>query len=68
MSKLAEYRECLELWAKWWNGPGRRAYPFGHIRPPLTKTGEILHCTICAGALPAGETCEACGRTAEERE
>lgn len=57
------YRDILEIWVTWWNGPGRRDFR-GSVLPPLTKTGEALSCIGCAGlnTLPDGERCRACGR------
>ena len=58
-----EYRDLLELWVAWWNGPGRERFN-GVVVPPLTRTAEALACSLCAGVM-MDETCErcaACGR------
>lgn len=59
--KAEEYRDVLETWVKWWNGPGREQYR-GHILPPLTATAEALDCIGCAGIYEDGVRCKACGR------
>ena len=59
---LEEYRDLLELWCKWWNGPGRQGYR-DPVIPPLTRTAEALNCTICAGVYEhEGGRCAACAR------
>ena len=57
------YRDLLEQWVAWWNGPGRIGYR-DPVIPPLTATAEALKCLACSGAstLPSGEWCRACGR------
>lgn len=60
MSAPEKYRDLLELWVAWWNGPGRRDYT-GNVLPPLTKTGEALHCIACVG-IRIDARCAACGR------
>ncbi len=41
------YRDLLETWVAWWNGPGRRGYR-GSITPPLSETAGALNCIFCA--------------------
>jgi hypothetical protein len=60
-SRCDQYRDLLETWAAWWNGPGRQGYR-DPIIPPITATGDALRCTICAGEELSGERCMACGR------
>jgi hypothetical protein len=64
MSRCDEYRDLLETWVAWWNGPGRRSY-HDDLLPPLTRTATALNCTVCAGVgtVEAGdqERCAACG-------
>lgn len=60
LSRGDEYRDLLELWTAWWNGPGRQGYR-DPIIPPLTRTAEALACTLCAGESGEGR-CAACGR------
>ena len=60
-----EYRDLLELWVRWWNGPGRQGYR-DPVIPPLTRTASALSCVACPGvsaneAAPQ-ERCAACGR------
>jgi len=67
-TRCDQYRDLLETWAAWWNNVGR--YHFMHyISPPITKTGEVLRCSICAGLDDEmdGERCGACGRRGEIR-
>ncbi len=59
-----EYRDLLELWTAWWNGPGRKDF-MGDITPPLTRTAYALNCVICHGVDSKdteGERCQSCGR------
>jgi hypothetical protein len=61
-SKLHEYRDTLELWMQWWNGPGRENYN-SPVIPPLMRTEVALTCTLCAGVEEMdGGRCAACGR------
>jgi len=61
-SKAEEYRDVLETWVKWWNGPGRENYHH-FVVPPLTATAEAMKCIICQGVEEAdGGRCAACGR------
>jgi hypothetical protein len=60
MSRCDKYRDLLELWAEWWNGPGRNGYRYPVI-PPITKTGEALSCSLCSG-VEEKERCNVCGR------
>ncbi len=64
MTKAEEYRDVLETWVKWWDGPGHENYRH-FVVPPLTATREALACTLCAG-VDVNETppnrCQACGR------
>lgn len=62
VSRCDEYRDLLEHWAKWWDGPGRENYPADFLLPPLEKTREALTCLACAGESLNGERCAACGR------
>ena len=59
-SRCDTYRDLLETWADWWDGPGRRGYE-GNCLPPITRTGEALACLICVGVEIEGR-CAACGR------
>lgn len=61
-----EYRDLLELWTSWWNGPGRRGYA-GVVLPPLRVTAEALTCLLCKGvgateAASGPERCQVCLR------
>jgi hypothetical protein len=62
-SKFDQYRDLLESWGNWWNGPGRRDYK-GTVLPPLTRTSEALQCVFCVDAVDDGENerCQVCGR------
>ena len=60
-NKCNEYRDLLELWAKWWDGPGRDGYR-NPIIPPISKTLNALNCMICIGVKEEGERCQVCGR------
>ena len=40
-SRCDQYRDALELWTLWWNGPGRREY-HDVVLPPLRKTAEDM--------------------------
>lgn len=62
-SRCDEYRDLLELWTEWWNGPGRQGYR-DPIIPPITATGDALRCSLCAGESGEGR-CAACGRRME---
>lgn len=55
------YRDLIELWVAWWNGPGRQYY-VGQVLPPLTKTSDALVCLICKGIKDDAGRCEACLR------
>lgn len=59
-TRADQYRDLLEHWAAWWNGPGREHYRF-NLLPPVTATGEALNCSICAGEFGEGR-CAVCGR------
>lgn len=60
-TRCDEYRDLLETWAAWWNGPGRQGYR-DPVIPPITATGDALRCGICAGEDLGGERCAVCGR------
>ena len=64
MSRCDDYRDLLEVWTQWWNGPGREGFK-GFVLPPLTPTAEALNCTICAG-VATDHRCKACGRNLEK--
>ena len=64
MSKSEGYRDALELWVSWWNGPGREDYR-GVVLPPITLTGDLLQCRLCQGVIAEGERCAACDRRLE---
>ena len=53
-----QYRDLLELWAAWWDGPGRKHYE-GYIVPPLRATRETLGCMVCCG-IQTDDRCQAC--------
>jgi len=59
-SRCDQYRDLLEAWAHWWDGPGRDRFN-GHVLPPLSDTASALACMLCAGAHEHGR-CAACGR------
>lgn len=59
--KAEEYRDVLETWVNWWNGPGREGYR-GFVVPPLSATNKVLYCIGCAGIYEDGARCKACGR------
>jgi len=48
MANPNEYRDLLDHWCKWWDGPGRENYK-GNILPPLTRTREVMSCLGCVG-------------------
>lgn len=50
-SRAEQYRDLLETWAAWWNNIARYSFP-SDIRPPITATGEALHCLACKGVGP----------------
>lgn len=60
-NKFEEYRDLIELWVRWWDGPGRWNYT-SMIVPPLTKTREALACIACCDLENEGARCMACGR------
>jgi hypothetical protein len=60
VSRCDEYRDLLELWVAWWNGPGRHGYR-DPVIPPLARTADALACLACAG-IRIEARCEACGR------
>lgn len=60
MSRCDQYRDLLERWSAWWNGPGREQF-HGAVLPPLTDTAAALTCTVCVGTWAEGR-CAACGR------
>lgn len=62
-----EYRDVLELWCIWWDGPGRRSYA-GNILPPLKRTREVMSCVVCAGVDIEEGRCEVCGRAGAGKE
>ena len=63
-SRCDQYRDLLEHWAAWWNGPGREGYQHSSgLLPPIERTGGALSCTICAGITDEDEgRCQVCGR------
>ena len=67
-TKLQEYRDALETWAEWWDGPGRQHYRH-FVKPPISATQEALRCIGCAGPdePPPGERCKMCGSTGDLR-
>lgn len=62
-TRAHEYRDLLERWLAWWDGPGQKGFN-GMVVPPLTVTLETLSCQICQGLVEEGR-CEACGRDLE---
>ena len=68
-NRYYDYRDLLERWAAWWNGPGRHHYTYSVI-PPITDTGKALNCTAChgiSGMDEAGQRCQVCGREIQEQ-
>jgi len=59
-TRCDRYRDLLEAWAQWWDGPGRERFT-GYGRPPLSDTASALACMLCAG-IEDGGRCAACGR------
>ena len=60
LSRVEQYRDLIEVWINWWNGPGRRDYA-GFVIPPIHRTEEILACSICSGTTGDGR-CLVCLR------
>jgi len=56
-SRCDQYRDLLEAWAHWWDGPGRDRFN-GHVLPPLSDTSSATPqaAAITAEMLRAAET------------
>ena len=64
--RFYQYRDVIDGWVRWWNGPGRRGYR-DPIIPPLTETSAAIACTLCVDPGPDFDRCRACGRAATDR-
>ncbi len=70
-SRCDQYRDLLEAWAHWWDGPGRDRFN-GHVLPPLSDTSSATPqaAAITAEMLRAAEThhgdsCSYCNSAAD---
>lgn len=72
-SKQDQQRDVLELWMKWWHGPGmvdvqqfsrstEGVDPRVLRSAPVAETIAALACSICTGIMEDGERCACCGR------